>query len=99
MTLDLDTRRRSQRESGWASSSGMFAMGTDWQTPPEQKPLGQALPQAPQCAGSVERSRQRSTAPQYSIPPAQSTSTHSPPLQAYGASPPPQTAPHRPQLK
>jgi hypothetical protein len=73
-------------------------MGTDWQTPPEQTPLGQALPQAPQCPGSEERSRQRSAAPQYSSPTAQSARTHSPPRHSTPTRPLSQTLPQAPQL-
>ena len=45
------------------SSRGMFAMGRDWQTPPEQMRLGQALPQ-PAVAG-MRRGHGGPTAQQY----------------------------------
>src|SRR4051812_44342367 len=94
----MSPSRQGEPSSGGASSTGMLAMGTDSQTRPEQTPLGQALPQAPQCAGSEERSRQRSAAPQYSNPTEQSARTHSPPRHSVATSPLSQTMPHTPQL-
>src|SRR5215213_10954510 len=68
------------------------------QTPPLQTALAQGLAQAPQCSGSEEKSRQPSTAPQYSIPTGQVARSQTPLRHSTGTRPLSQISPHAPQL-